>query len=282
MQKKYTFLIVVILLLFGTATLSAFTYTKEFKKTVDFEPNGEVSVKNTNGRIEVTSWEKSEVEIYAEIKVKAGSQREGERLLEKVEIIVEKMGDRLRIEPDYPQRDDGGFLDWVFGRENQPTVNFFIKVPKQTDLTAKSTNGHLSVSDIEGDTQLGTTNGGIDAEKLAGPLDAHTTNGSIKVYDLKGSLDAHTTNGSITASVTEFHETDEIDMGATNASIRLTLPSDVKADVSASTVNGSIHTDFPLTVQGKIMKKRLQGEINGGGGKIELSTVNGSIHIGEE
>ncbi len=64
-------------------------------------------------------------------------------------------------------------------------------------------------------------------------------------------------------------------------SIRLYLPSGIESDIEASTVNGRIKTDFPVKVRGKLGRKRIRGTINGGGGLIDLHTVNGSISIYE-
>jgi DUF4097 and DUF4098 domain-containing protein YvlB len=44
-------------------------------------------------------------------------------------------------------------------------------------------------------------------------------------------------------------------------------------------VNGGIETDFPLTVKGKWVGRRLDGTIGAGGRRLELETVNGSITL---
>jgi DUF4097 and DUF4098 domain-containing protein YvlB len=59
----------------------------------------------------------------------------------------------------------------------------------------------------------------------------------------------------------------------------MTLPEGLNADVKASTVNGDIQTDFPLTVTGKISRRKLEGTIGSGGRTLELSTVNGGIEL---
>jgi len=264
MYKKTFALFILLSILITTIAFSKTTYTREFKKTITFESQGNIEVKTTNGKIDVTSWNSNDVEIFAEIKVKASSQREADRILEKVEIRIDRSNGRLIIEPEYPKRDDDdSFWDHIFDSDRKPTVNFTIQVPEQTNLNLRSTNGHVAASDIEGEIILKTTNGGIEADHL------------------KGSVDANTTNGSVSINITQFSRQDRVDLNTTNGSIKLYLPSEVKAEVKASTVNGSIQTDFPLTVQGKISRKRLNGEINGGGGLIELSTVNGSISIYE-
>jgi len=49
--------------------------------------------------------------------------------------------------------------------------------------------------------------------------------------------------------------------------------------VDASTHNGSINTDLPITVTGKVSKSKLTGTIGNGDGKLYLETHNGSIRL---
>lgn len=44
-------------------------------------------------------------------------------------------------------------------------------------------------------------------------------------------------------------------------------------------MNGSIETDFPLTVRGKLTSRRLAGTIGSEGRELRLETVNGSIRL---
>jgi len=53
----------------------------------------------------------------------------------------------------------------------------------------------------------------------------------------------------------------------------------VDTEVHASTVNGEISTDYPLTVRGRFGSKRISGTIGRGGRELSLGTVNGSIEI---
>ena len=72
----------------------------------------------------------------------------------------------------------------------------------------------------------------------------------------------------------------EIKLKSVNGSIELGLPGSPNADVKASTITGGIKSDFPLTVQGSFASHNLSGTLGSGGTRIELSNVNGSIHIG--
>ena len=65
-------------------------------------------------------------------------------------------------------------------------------------------------------------------------------------------------------------------------SVKLGLPPSPNADVSVSTVNGGITTDFPLQVQGKFVGHHIDGKLGSGGTRIEISNVNGSVKIGND
>lgn len=246
------------------SSLFAGTITREFNKTYDFDGE-QVEINTTNGRIFVESWNSDQVQVHAEIEVRASSKSVARKFIEQVEIIVLKRGDRLIIKAEHPQQKGSNFRDWMTGSSKpNVTVNYWIKVPDETDVDASSVNGSVEVLDIEGEVTLHTTNGKISAEEIYGPVEARTTNGSIFVDIKTNDLD------------------DEINLNTVNGSIKLVLSGDIDADIDISTVNGSIHTDFPLEVKGKWGPKKVHGEINGGGALIRLETVNGSVSILEQ
>jgi DUF4097 and DUF4098 domain-containing protein YvlB len=53
----------------------------------------------------------------------------------------------------------------------------------------------------------------------------------------------------------------------------------VHSDLRATTVNGDITTDFPLTVTGRINRGSLSGTIGNGGRSMNIETVNGSVKL---
>jgi hypothetical protein len=263
-RKGWTILFVAMFLLCAATSSFAATVTEDFEEVYDFNPGGDVIVRAVNGGIEVSSWSQDKVEIKSEVKVRAGSHREAEELLEEVEIVIDHDSDRIRIEADYPKRLGGkGFFNWAFGSNASVWVRYWIKVPEKANIDLKTVNGSLEVENVEGRAELETTNGGVEASEMKGTVRIETTNGSVRV------------------KVNSFSDSDEITIRTINGSVRLALPSDVSSDLEASTVNGSIHSDFPLTVQGKLSKRHLDGKIKEGGGRISLGTVNGSVTISE-
>jgi len=72
---------------------------------------------------------------------------------------------------------------------------------------------------------------------------------------------------------------DDLKFSTVNGSVSVEVPSDFSGELEMETVNGSLTTDFPLTVSGKINPKHIHAKIGNGGRRVEMSTVNGSIHL---
>jgi DUF4097 and DUF4098 domain-containing protein YvlB len=123
-----------------------------------------------------------------------------------------------------------------------------------------------------------TVNGGIAARALGGPVRAHTVNGACDI-ETSQSGEASTVNGSVRATLGRVAADDRLDFSSVNGSITLRLPDRFDADLSGSTVNGSIESDFPVTVKGKWGPRNMHGTIGRGGARLSASTVNGSIKL---
>jgi hypothetical protein len=123
-----------------------------------------------------------------------------------------------------------------------------------------------------------TVNGGIEATGLAADAEGRTVNGSVRV-STRGLARAHTVNGSIDVAMGRTDWSGTLRFEATNGAVVVRMPANLNADVSATTVNGGIETDFPLEVRGRIAQRRLTGTVGSGGRTLELATVNGAISL---
>jgi DUF4097 and DUF4098 domain-containing protein YvlB len=89
-----------------------------------------------------------------------------------------------------------------------------------------------------------------------------------------------THNGDVEASYSEgAPSVCEVSIVTYNGGIVFDAPPDFSARVEASTHNGSVHTDLPITVVGKVSRNQLTGTVGTGQGKLRLETHNGSIRI---
>lgn len=131
--------------------------------------------------------------------------------------------------------------------------------------------------------ELDANNGSIHVEGTLGQIRAHTLNGSVKLKDVSGDVEGETTNGSLTielATGSAWHGTG-LKLKTVNGSINLQLPASFGAEVAASTVNGSVKSDFPTGLDPK-ERHNVQFTMGAGGPKIEAETVNGSVRISRQ
>ncbi|MBT5875484.1 MAG: DUF4097 family beta strand repeat protein, partial [Candidatus Latescibacteria bacterium] len=166
---------------------------KTFDETFSFDSGGRLRLENQNGGIEVRTWDRDEVRVWARIKVRGRDSREAEEMLEEVEIRVEQSSGRLEIYSDHPR------TGW--GRGRSVSISYELTVPSEIDLKLDTVNGNIEVGEIQGEVVAQTTNGGIEVDRVEGSVSAKTTNGGIDIelatFDGSSDLEFTTTNGSI-------------------------------------------------------------------------------------
>ena len=243
------------------------------ERSVELSPGGRLTLFNVNGDITIGSWDRHEVKMKANKRARAGSEEAARLLLEKTTVQFDRTENRIDIRTDAPKK---------LGRNRNVSVAYALTVPREIDLELKSVNGSVHAKDVSGAVDAKTTNGRIGLNGIIGAIQVRTTNGKIGLSEVLGPITAKTTNGSIKVAVTgSGDEPHDISAKTTNGGIEVTLPKGLKADLKASTVNGKINTDFPVTVKG-LISKSVDGVINGGGRLIHLKTVNGSIRLKEQ
>ena len=255
----------------------AATLTEKFQKTYSLKSNGGVELQNTNGAVTVEAWDQNEVRIEAEKKVKADDDKARE-IMKQLQIEVTETAGGLRIVTRMPKR-DGSLRDWLSGDNVQVGVEYRIRVPRGARLGIENTNGKLTVTGTQGQADLETTNGGIVVDQAGGEIEIGTTNGSIEVTRSAGVVQASTTNGSIDVELDAAPDADQLSFSTTNGGITLRVPGNAGMTLDAAATNGRVSSDFEVTSGGRSERRRLEGDVNGGGGKVRLRTTNGSIRI---
>jgi hypothetical protein len=71
-------------------------------------------------------------------------------------------------------------------------VRVTVETPAQLTLQAKTSDGNLTLSGLQGDLNLTTGDGNVDLDHVSGNLRIRSGDGRVKVTDAAGSIDAHT------------------------------------------------------------------------------------------
>jgi hypothetical protein len=219
-----------------------------------------LEIRGINGRITAARAGGGEAEVTASKHARRSDPDE-------VEIKVVQDEDGVVICALYPSRRGRGTGSCARGRshgqdvgDNDVTVDFDVRVPAGVEFVGATVNGDVSATGLPADARVSTVNGDVDVEG-SGTAEGSTVNGSVTARlgraDWKGRLRFHSVNGGVT----------------------VTLPADANVDVQASTVNGSVESDFPVTVQGRMRPQEFHGRVGSGGRDLDLSTVNGSIRL---
>ena len=144
---------------------------------------------------------------------------------------------------------------------NDVRVNFTVRLPRGVAIGATTVSGTVRVAGASAPVVAGTVSGDVQAETTRGPVNAYSVNGSVR------------------ASMRGFADTGQVKVMTVNGAVTVELPARIDAAVDANTVNGTIESDFPLTVGSKFVAHHAAGTLGTGGRRIELNSVNGSIRL---
>ncbi len=249
---------------FFTAIVLAFVPSLALAQA-DFDWHGQLAagqtleIKGVNGGIHATAGS-GEAEVHA-----TKTARESDPSTVRIQVVPHAGGVTVcAVYPDVPGQEpntcepgSGGHMNT---RNNDTQVKFEVRVPAGVKFVAH------------------TVNGGVDAESLESDVEAHTVNGGVRL-STSGSALAKTVNGGIDATIGRAEWANGAKFETVNGGITLHVPSSLNAHLTASVVNGSIETDLPITMNGTISRRRLEGTIGNGGQELEVKTVNGSIKL---
>jgi DUF4097 and DUF4098 domain-containing protein YvlB len=228
-------------------------------ETISAEPGETLTLRTDSGSIEVDTHDENSV--FVDVSISGKNE-------EDFEVSVERRGNEVLVTGE---RTHSQGWNW-----NGPRVKFRITVPEEFDLELKTAGGKIEIEDLIGDIDANTSGGSIKVGNIEGDVDLHTSGGSIRTDNINGEIDAHTSGGSIDVTFAKQPENDA-SLTTSGGSIEATFPEDVAIDIDASTSGGRVSSDFEIN--GRVKKKSIRGEINGGGPEIELRTSGGSISI---
>jgi hypothetical protein len=228
--------------------------TEEFHQTYLLAADGRISVENINGPVHITAWDRNEVKLDA---VKRAWRKER---LDEAKIQVRADASHISISTQYPEHDHNFWNDHY--HDNPASVEYTLMVPRGARLD-----------------EIELVNGSLDVEGVAGEVRASCVNGRLIAHGLQGRAELSTVNSRVEAEFNQLSGA-SVSLESVNGSVRLTLPSDASAEISASSVSGRISDDFGIgTVNHRWVGHDLRGQLGDGRTRIRLENVNGEIEI---
>jgi hypothetical protein len=250
MRRSFSILLAVSATVFAAACYEPELRQAAFRQEWPASGIESVQVRGTNGRIEIEAAPTDTVRMEARVRSRRGGEQK--RLEDFVVSRVE--GGTLTIREKRASR---SFRIGLF-RSDSRQVDFVVKVPARTRITAKTVNGRVLVSGVAAPMTLSSVNGRIEVSTPGAPVRASTVNGSIRAEFLQRFVGAK--------------------LSSVNGSIGIEVPRDASLDLDIHQVNGSFRTDLPVVVE-STGGRGSHGSLHGGEYPLEINTVNGSVRL---
>lgn len=237
-------------------------HTSDFKWSDQLAAGRWARVSNINGTITVGRASGDKVEVTAVKRWTRGNpddvQIEARKDGEDVVICALWGGQKTCDDSNGRHRNNR----WNDDNSDDVSVDFTVLIPKGVKINAASVNGRVEVTGAAADAEVSCVNGEVRVETSTGPLSVSTVNGNVH------------------ARISGESAKTDMAFSTVNGSVFAELPPDFGADVRMTTVNGSLNSDYAMTVQGRIDPHNLSAHVGAPGGpRITLTTVNGSIDL---
>jgi len=269
--------------LLATGLFAATVHADDYAKSFTVSNRASVRVDTDDGSVVVTTGDTQQVEFRVEY--------QGYVLNKSLQIESNQRGDEVELTARMPR-------GWHFSIGMIRRLHIEVRMPKDADLQVRTGDGSIKVSNLSGAIDLHSGDGALTVSSLKGAVRMRTGDGSIEGSDLDGKCDAVSGDGRIrlagrfdvlsaksgdgSVGVDALHGS-KLDspwsISSGDGSIEVALPADLPADIDASTGDGHISSDIPITMEGMISKTRVHGKMNGGGSTLTIHTGDGSIQL---
>jgi hypothetical protein len=210
--------------------------------------SGTLDVSGTNGGITVEGESRGDVRILAKVVATAETEQRAKAIADAVELkpTLEQ------VHADGPRN--------LQNREGW-SVSYRISVPRALNLSLRTSNGGITVREVESQITFRTSNGGVKLIGVSGDVRGQTSNGGVDV-DLDG-----------TAWIGEG-----LDIETSNGGVKISVPENYSARLEARTENGGVNADYPGIVQDR-RGRDINVQLGSGGAPIKIRTSNGGVRV---
>jgi len=249
---------IIIALFIGLLSLAGIN-AQEYKVSVG--PSGKIMVNNLYGEILIEGHSGSELIITVAGLKSAPERADGLRSLygarndnTGIGLSVTEENNAFEITGATRQAEDAKYKFLV---PNNVSISF--------DCSSPFADEDIIIKDYSGEIEAKILNGGIEFENLTGPAVLYAINGDV------------------IGTFLTVNQENPISITSVNGDVDVSLPSDTKADLKLSSVNGEIFTDMDIEFDEdempRIGGRKVKGKLNGGGVDIHLITINENIYL---
>ncbi len=273
---------------------------QQVTKRASVVPDATIRVKNVQGSVTITAWDRSEVELVAELE----SSRD--------ELEFEATDRLVRIEVKRPKS--------KYGRGDEEDAYLALRVPALARLIIETVSADIAVTGVRGEQSLQSVSGEVRTQAYDAPVKAAAVSGDVivtgnggkaavttenvsgdsTVTGVRGNYHGEVVSGEISAVVAaaervelssvsgeielqaELTPASRVDMQSVSGTLTLRVKPPVNADFDIESFSGDIENC--IGPKARDTSKYAPGsELNftqgSGGARVELQTLSGEISV---
>ncbi len=275
-----------------------YTYKSEFEESYGIRQGGSVTVKNVDGYVRATPWDKDEVLVKGTLRIRARSQDEASKIANDVKVIISHDDNSFSLEVKKKSK-----VTWLWcGSWCSWNLDLDLYVPRECEIDFSAVDGSVYVTGVKGNVDVNTVDGSVEVSEVRGDISCETVDGKCSVTDVEGRVDVSTVDGSLVlsgifkglrastvdGSIRAWAEEGSVNsdgwkLSTVDGSITLKIPRSVSCEVQASSTDGHISVSGAADYAVK-SKRKVVATLGSGGAPVRVSTTDGSITVeyGEE
>jgi len=272
------------------------------ERRVPADARGEVEIVNVSGDVQVSGWDRPEVEVNAEL---------GQGV-ERLDVLSDEKNRRTTVKVVLPG-----------GRRTSGSTDLIVRIPRDSALTINTVSADQTISDVHGVQRLQAVSGTINTQTWAEELAIKTisgdvvvrahknpsnitmtsVSGGISLSDAAGELSLETVTGDMAVNMesltrgrirttngdvhlrTVLARDARLDAEAINGDLRFTLRNPLDAEFDIETFNGEIDNCFGPKAERKhefAPGNVLRFKEGAGSARVRVKTLNGGVEICKE
>jgi hypothetical protein len=251
---------------------------RQFTQIVDLQQSGTLRVEGNKGSMQISSWDRPQVEIRARIELPEDVPADyAQQTVDATGIDVTANSGSVSVRSNYdrvPTR--SGVGDW--GSKTVPAVHYEIRAPRRIDLRVDSDRGPAAIRGFEGTLDIVIDRGELNLQDAAGDVRLSIDRGEqSRLTNVGGSLtiEADRTDLRIEAAALERNSRIEIGRGDVELRIAADQRLTVRTDVSR---RGNFSSDVPIQWMSED-RRRSEGHVNGGGPELFVESDRAAISL---
>ncbi len=226
-----------------------------FSRTLPADAHGTVEISNVAGRIEVSGWERPEVEVQASLG--AGADR--------VDVTQEQGRTSIRV---------------IVPNNSFRTVStqLHVRVPRDSELDISSVSADVVSTDVQGALQLKTVSGGVHADLFQRDVEIKTVSGDIALRGHNQSTLLHIST--ISGNIRIEHAAGDLEATTVNGDLNVHLSP--ASRVRVRTTSGDFTFEGQLAAGANLDAESVSGELTvravpSPGYEFDVSSFSGDI-----